>query len=839
MPPHKIDPLGEYRAKRSAERTPEPFGRTAHVLSQRFVVQQHAARALHYDFRLEMDGVLRSWAIPKGPSPNPRDKRLAVQVEDHPLDYVDFEGVIPQGNYGAGAVIVWDRGVWVPLNDPAEGLVKGKLLFELKGYKLRGKWTLVKTRRNQKDWLMIKEKDGHTSDQGTEAFAQDSVLSGRTVHDLKQRADPAQAVSERLHQLGAKKNPISADRVALMLARSGIPFSNSGWLFEIKYDGYRLIAAREMGKARLYSRAGHDLSATFPEIAEVVNALPFEHFILDGEAVVHDERGLPSFDRLQKRGRLTRRADIERASITLPATLYAFDLLALGDFDLRALPLKTRKSVLKNILPSIGPIRFADHIEDQGELMYARVRALGLEGVIAKHADSPYIGGRSAQWIKFTVEKSDDFVVAGFTDPKGLQPLFGALLLAQYSEGEFHYAGRAGTGFSHKTLKEINAQLRSIESADAPQGAPSERSLHWIKPQLVCEVTFKGITPDGVLRQPVFVRLRDDKRPEECLSRLPLQQPVGIAQAQPVSPTVEKTVRFTNPEKVFWPQEGYTKGDLLDYHRAVAPWLLPYLADRPVVLTRYPDGITGKSFFQKDAPEFAPEWVRQERLWSEGSEREINYFIVEDVDSLLYIINLGTIPLHIWSSRLGSLERPDWCILDLDPKGAPFSDVVTIAKAIRRLCAEIALPSFVKTSGSSGLHVLVPLGCEYSYEQSRTLGELLARVMVAELPKLATVTRAIKAREGRVYIDYLQNGHGRLLVAPLSARPLPGATVSMPLSWHEVHGKLDAGRFTIKTALRRLHSLKTEPLRSIMDQKVDLRFALNALSKRFPVAQTR
>ncbi|MGH8594792.1 MAG: DNA polymerase ligase N-terminal domain-containing protein, partial [Gammaproteobacteria bacterium] len=386
--PNEIDPLSEYRVKRSAERTPEPFGRTVRVLSQRFVVQQHAARALHYDFRLEMDGVLRSWAIPKGPSPDPRDKRLAVQVEDHPLDYVDFEGVIPEGNYGAGAVIVWDRGMWVPLSDPAEGLIKGKLLFELKGYKLRGKWTLVKTRRGEKDWLMIKEKDGYTSDQGSEAFAEDSILSGRTVRDLKQGSDPAQAFIQRLLTLGAKKNPVSADRVELMLARSGTPFSKRGWLFEIKYDGYRLLAARQMGRAMLHSRAGHDLSATFPEIADVVNALPFEHFILDGEAVVHDERGLPSFNCLQKRGRLTRRADIERASIALPATLYAFDVLAFADFDLRALALKIRKSVLKDILPSIGPIRFADHIEDQGELMYAHVRELGLEGVLAKHADS-------------------------------------------------------------------------------------------------------------------------------------------------------------------------------------------------------------------------------------------------------------------------------------------------------------------------------------------------------------------------------------------------------------------------------------------------------------------
>ena len=827
----KSDKLGTYRAKRKADRTPEPFGSQGAGSGTRFVVQHHAARALHYDLRLEMDGVLKSWAVPRGPSPNPADKRLAVQVEDHPVDYAAFEGRIPEGNYGAGAVIVWDRGAWVSIGDPAEGLEKGKLLFELKGYKLRGKWTLVKTKRSPKDWLLIKERDAYVSEEGTDGYPADSILSGRTVDDLKTERDTSDDLLAQLKEFGALKRRVRSDKARVMLAQPGRAFSKPGWLFEIKYDGYRLIVVKQNEQALLLSRNGNDLTASFPEIAESVAALPFDYLIMDGEAVVHDEKGIPSFSRLQKRGRLTRSIDIQRASIDLPASLYAFDLLAFDRYDLRPLELEQRKQMLQQVLPTLGPVRYSDHIAEHGEAMFEQMAALGLEGVVAKRADSRYQAGRSGDWVKISVEKSDEFVVAGYTDPKTGKDGFGALLLGQYEDDVLVYVGRVGSGFKAQDHKSLGAELREAKPAPAPRGAPDDKQMHWVAPEWVCEVKYKEITPDGFPRHPVFLGLRDDKAPDECVLRsrtAPLEEPLP-----PVAAPVDKHVPFTNPDKVFWPVEGYTKGDLIDYHRSIAEWLLPYLKDRPVVLTRYPDGIEGKSFFQKDAPGFVPDWIRIETMWSENAEREVRYFIIEDVESLVYIANMGTIPLHVWSSRIATLEQPDWCILDLDPKGAPFEHVIRIAKAIRVLTEEIELPSFIKTSGSTGLHVLIPLGRQYTYEQSRTLGELLARVIVTELPEIATVTRSPARREGKVYVDFLQNGHGRLLVAPFSVRPLPAAPVSMPIRWSELNSRLSIERFHIKNARRRMQSLNEHPLSGLLALQPDLQAALGRLAERF------
>jgi bifunctional non-homologous end joining protein LigD len=823
------DPLKAYRKKRSADRSPEPFGRLGRAHRHLFVVQHHAARRLHYDFRLELDEVLLSWAVPKGPSPNPADKRLAVRVEDHPLEYAAFEGLIPEGNYGAGGVIVWDRGTWVPIGDPVDGLEKGKLLFELRGYKLRGRWTLVKMRRSTKDWLLIKETDGYASEDGTEALPQGSILSGLTAQDIKERRDPAKAIVAKLKRLKAPARPVSPKRAKVMLAHSGAPFTKAGWLFEIKFDGYRLLAGRQANETTLYSRSGQDLTATFPEIADVLQALPFDQLVIDGEAVVHDEEGRPTFGLLQKRGRLTGRHDIERATVELPAQFYAFDLLGIAGYDLRDLPLIKRKEILKDILPSVGPIRYSDHVEEDGEAMYRQVQRLRLEGMIAKRADCRYRAGRSSDWIKISLDKTDDFIIAGYTDPKRTQPEFGALLLAQYEGDTLVYAGRAGTGFTRRDQRELGARLKAAKQATPPRNAEHDADMHWIEPELVCEVRFKQVTADGVLRQPAFVRLRDDKRVEECV-----REPTEPELPEPI-PAVSsdaREVHLTNLDKVFWPSEGITKGDLIEYYRAVSTWLLPYLKERPVVLARHPDGIQGKSFFQKDAPAFAPDWIRIERMWSEHAEREVRYFVVDDIETLVYVINLGTIPLHIWSSRVATVERPDWCILDLDPKGAPFKHVVKIANAIRRLCKAIELPCFLKTSGATGLHVLIPLGHQYSYEQSRTLGELLARVIMRDLPDIATLTRRLDEREGRVYIDYVQNGHGRLLVAPFSVRPLPGAPVSMPLKWAEAGSKLDNRKFTIKTAIRRMRLLKVDPLRQVLKLKPDLSTALVRLSER-------
>lgn len=844
MPPRKPDLLGPYRAKRSLERTPEPAGSQAGgeetANGGLFVIHKHAARRLHFDLRLEMDGVLRSWAVPKGPSYDPGDKRLAVMVEDHPLEYGDFEGLIPEGNYGAGAVIVWDRGRWVPVEDPEQGLAKGKLLFDLQGLKLRGRWTLVKLKKSEKEWLLIKERDGFAS--STEpAPPEESVLSGLTVEDLKAGRTPADEIRAELTRLATPLRPVRPENVRLMLAEtSDRPFSGPGWVFELKLDGYRVLASRD-GGARLLSRNGNDLSGCFPEVERALRALPIDRILLDGEVVALDERGRPSFQRLQQRAQIRRPIDIRRASVESPVTLFAFDLLAFEDFDLRSLPLTTRKRLLRKLLPGAGFVRFLDHFEEDGEILYEQVQKLDLEGIIAKQADSLYRAGRSDAWLKIRTRRSDDFVVVGFTAPKGTRKGFGALYLAQFVDGELTYSGRAGTGFSEGQLTKVRATLEDLRRPDPPCTGPlpQEKGTNWVEPRLVCEVEFTEVTEEGLLRQPVFLRFRDDKRPEECVRSGEAgkrggseEREVRAPEPLPSPAAPPPRVDFTNLQKVFWPEEGYTKGDLIEYYRTITPWILPYLADRPVVLTRFPDGISGKSFFQKDAPSFVPDWIRTERMWSEQAEREIDYFVSGDEASLLYLINLGTIPLHVWASRISDLDHPDWCILDIDPKDAPFSHVVQVAKVAHTLCEEIGLPNLIKTTGSSGLHVLIPLGRQCRYDEARSLAELLARVISAELPEITTFTRQVSRRGGKVYIDYLQNGAGRLIVAPFSVRPLPGAPVSTPLQWDEVTEELDIRSFTMATVPDRMRQLKQDPLREVLDLKPDLADALDRLSGR-------
>ncbi|MGH7498741.1 MAG: DNA ligase D [Gemmatimonadales bacterium] len=841
MAAKKPDPLAAYRAKRELARTPEPPGavgkRPVAAAGGLFVVHKHAARRLHYDLRLEMDGVLRSWAVPKGPSYNTADKRLAVHVEDHPLEYGDFEGLIPEGNYGAGAVIVWDRGQWIPVGDHADGLAKGKLLFELRGRKLHGMWTLVKIKKSERDWLLIKERDAYATSDGPEP-AQESVLSGLTVEELKAGYNPAEAVRNELVRLGAPRKAPRVEAVKLMLAEPrDAAFSAKGWVFELKLDGYRLLAVRNGHEARLVSRNGNDLSSLFPEVIHSLVALPFDRVLLDGEVVALGEAGRPTFQRLQQRARLHRALDIRRATVDNPVTFFAFDLLSFEDFDLRPLPLRERKALLERLLPPAGAIRYLEHFEGDGEALYEQVRQLGLEGIVAKRADAPYRAGRGPAWLKIRTRRTDDFVIVGFTAPKGTRAGFGALYLAQYVAGELVFSGRAGTGFNGKQIAEIRSRLESLKRDTPPCTGPipKEKGITWVEPRMVCEVEYTERTDDGLLRQPVFLRLRDDKQPEECVRQddessgdedaTPGASPQDVL-PEPVTPT------FSNLDKVFWPEEGYTKGDLIEYYRSVSSWILPYLKDRPVVLTRYPDGITGKSFFQKDAPPFVPDWVRTERKWSEQAEREIDYFICDDEATLLYIINLGTIPLHMWASRVASIDRPDWCVLDLDPKEAPFTSVVQVARATHALCRSLGLPSLIKTSGSSGLHVLIPLGRQCAYDEARALGELLARVVVAELPDIATITRQVSRRGEKVYLDYVQNGAGRLLAAPFCVRPLPGAPVSTPLKWSEVNPTLDVGRFTIRTVPARMRKLKTDPVAEVLRLTPDLDRALDLLKER-------
>ena len=837
----KPDHLSTYRAKRSADATPEPFGAPAPAAAPlargRFIVHKHAARNLHYDLRLEMEGVLRSWAVPKGPSRNPADKRLAVNVEDHPLEYGDFEGVIPEGNYGAGAVIVWDRGVWVPLEDPFEGLKKGKLLFDLRGHKLKGRWTLVKIKRGVKEWLLIKERDGFVAADG-EDFPQGSVLSGLTVEELRDGVDRAAPIKKALAKSGAPRRAVDPDGAEPMLAETREePFSREGWVFEVKLDGYRMRAVRDGGKPRLITRNGNDATVAFPELARALRALPFEGLVMDGELVILDDAGRPSFQRLQNRARVSGALAIKRAVVEAPATLFLFDLLALEGYDVRPLPLVARKKLLEQLLPTAGPLKYSEHFERDGEKLYEQAMQLGLEGIVGKKADSTYKSGRSANWIKVRADRTDDFVVVGYSAPEGSRAGFGALHLAQFVDGKLTYSGRAGSGFTAKQTKEVGALLESLRRPDPPCVGPIPKSKDhtWVEPTLVAEVRFKEATDDGLLRQPVFLRFRDDKKPEECVRQGRGKWDVGRdgeemmpAPQRSVPQPTSHEVKLSNLEKVFWPDDKYTKGDLIEYYRTIAPWMLPYLAERPLVLTRFPDGINGKSFFQKDAPAYAQEFVRTVTIWSEDSQRELDYFVCDNASSLVYIANMAAIPLHIWSSRVDALETPDWCILDLDPKEAPFTDVVKVAKTTKALCDEIELPTFIKTSGSTGLHVLIPLGRQCTYEQSRTLGGLLARVVAAELPEIATVTRQVQKRGGKVYLDYVQNGHGRLLVAPYCVRPLPGAPVSMPIEWREVTPKLDIRKFTIKNAVARMKKMG-DPLLPVMTEKPDLVHALNRL----------
>ncbi|MFN2548873.1 MAG: DNA ligase D [Myxococcales bacterium] len=812
--------LDEYRRKRSPDRTPEPMGGGG-PRPGIFVVQKHSATRMHYDLRLEWDGVLKSWAVPRGPSPDPAEKRLAMHTEDHPVEYADFEGVIPAGEYGAGPMIVWDRGQWQPVGDPREGERAGKILFELKGFKLKGMWTLVRM-KSQKEWLLIKETgDGHVRRGEPFPYDDRSILSGLGVEELREHGKRAAEIRAECERLGAPRREVRGEEVEPMLAEPAREaFDDPDWMFELKYDGFRAIVAREDSRPRIFYRRGSDATSVFPDLARALLSLPAERFVADGEIAVLDETGRPVFQRLQKRALLTAPRDVDRAAAELPATLFLFDLLAFEDFDLRPLPLADRKRLLAKLVPSIGPLRAVDHVEGHGRALFASGRELGLEGIVAKRAQSPYRGGRFRDWQKIRSDRVGDFAVVGFSKGEGSRSGFGSVHVAVARDGELLYVGKVGGGFSEKEVKQAREDLEKLRLPKPPcvGPLPGGSGNTWVEPKLVVEVRYKEITEDGLLRQPTFLRFRTDKAPLECIS----------PEAPPAVPSVKREVPFSNLDKIFWPEQKYTKGDLIEYYRAIAPWLLPYLRDRPVMLTRYPDGIAGKSFYQKDAPHFVPAWIRTARVPGE----ENDYFVCDDVESLLYVVNMASIPLHLWSARLSALQNPDWCIVDLDPKTAPFEDVVTLARAAHELCEEIGLPNFCKTSGQKGLHVLIPLGGQLTHAQSITLAELIASTIEKDHGDISSTARHIPSRKGRVYLDCYQNGYGKTIAGPFSARPVPGATVSMPLKWSEVSGRLDPAKYTLKNAPARMKKLGEDPLAKVLVLKPDLQKALARLAER-------
>jgi bifunctional non-homologous end joining protein LigD len=673
------------------------------------------------------------------------------------------------------------------------------------------------------------------------------VLSGLTIDELAAGAPRHQAVIAELAELGAPRRAIAPDRCELMLCHTAdAAFSSDDWVFELKYDGYRLAAFGGAGQAALRYRSGQDPTLRYPELSSALRALPVSGVALDGEVVVLDAEGKPDFQRLAVRAQTHRSSEIQRSALAGPVTYMVFDLLGAAGYDLRGLPLLVRKSLLARILPALGPLKLAEHIPSQGEALLAQVAARGLEGVVAKRAASPYRPTRSRDWLKIKREPEDDFAVCGYTAPKGSRPGLGALHLCLRQDGAWRWAGKVGSGLDDQLLTQLRAELDARPAWQPPFPRPEGTAdVRWVEPELVVQVRY-GEWPDGgPLRFPVFLRLRRDKAAADCTAHRRVTRGAGTAgdggdgREEPAAPPpvqveVERPareLRLSNLGKVFWKPEGITKGDLIDYYRAIAPHILPYLANRPAVLTRYPDGIDGEAFYQKDLPGWAPPWLRTALRWSEHSQREIHYVLIDDADGLAFVANLGAIQLHAWASRNIDLEKPDWTIIDLDPKNAPREHVVPLALAIHALCDAAGLPNYVKTSGQSGLHVLIPLGGQCTFEQARMLAYLIGQLVERRHPDMATTARNPAARRGRVYLDWGQNAHGQLLVVPFSVRPVPGAPVSMPLIWDEVVPGLDPRQFHLRNALDRVTAWAGDPCLPVLGERPDLAAALARLEQ--------
>ncbi|HVP71321.1 MAG TPA: DNA ligase D [Gemmatimonadaceae bacterium] len=674
-----------------------------------------------------------------------------------------------------------------------------------------------------------------------------------TVQEMKDANAWLAALRAEVEAKKAPRGDVRGSQVNHMLATlTEQPFTRTDWLFEIKYDGVRVIAERRGDDVRMFGRSGEDITARYPEIAGAIAALAVPNLVLDGEIIAFDDSGRPSFGRLQKRMLLSKPRDIAAAMARVPVRAVFFDCLALEGHDLRKLPLRDRKELLARALPPAGIVQSADHVAAPGEAFYEAASERGLEGIIGTRVDSAYTGRRAPEWVKIKCQKRQEFVIGGWTEPRGSGRHFGALHVGVFEDGRLRHVTRVGSGFDDAFQDKLWPQLESLARKDSPFGdtGPNTRVDHWVEPRLVCEVRFTEWTADEGLRHPIFLGMRDDKKPEDVHredSRAPIEETAveeaapeeGAADPEDAPPArsraakapAERVVRLSNLKKVFWPDDGYTKADLIAYYETVAPLMLPYLRDRPIVLTRYPDGIKGKSFFQKDAPVFVPDWIRTETVYSKDSDRDIKFFVLDDVESLRYVANMGTIPIHMWSARSGSLEQPDWLVIDLDPKGAPFSQVVEVAKVARLILEELELPSHPKTSGATGLHILIPLGRRYTHAECKTFARLLATLIQHETPEISTLARPLHARGGKVYVDWGQNGHGITIVAPYSLRPLPGASASCPLRWSEVNAKLDPKNFTLKTLPKRFEKME-DPLAAILGPGIDMGTAIAAIEAR-------
>ncbi len=840
--------LDAYRKKRDPGHTPEPFGgaetSSGRTMEGAFVVHLHDARRRHYDLRLEVGGALESFSVPKGPTLNPGERRLAVRTEPHPLEYLHFEDVIPEGNYGAGPMIAWDTGSVRYLSEPAEEqLRKGKLEFELTGHKLHGRFLLVRLKDTEKDWLLFKKHDAFAAP-GTDIVQEKprSVLSGLDIGELGHASDIGREIEERAAALGAPVGKIELGMVPMRACPAPKGSLGADYVFELKMDGVRCIARKNGPDVLLQTRTLRDVTRVYPEVARAVDKLAAARLVLDGELITLDQAGQPSFQRLAARIHLAKSADIRRAEARIPVLYVVFDLLAMGDRDLRRLPLHARKELLHRLVRAPGEIRTLDVLEGDPTMLLDFCRERRLEGLVAKRRDAPYRPGpsRSSDWIKLKCERDDDFVVVGYTLGEGARSRLGALDVAAFEAGELRYRGKVGSGLDEDSIGALLARLAALRTdkptAKGPYNAAPRGRVH-VSPELVVSVRFSGYTDDGNLRFPVFRGIRDDVAPEECVASPHADR--DEAEIERLAAEAIHTggaaggldhVSVERPDKVLFPEGGITKQDVADYYSAVAPVLLPHLRDRPVMLVRYPDGITGKFFYQWNVPAGLPTWVPTLRVRLPGRAEFMEVFHIRDEATLVYVANLGAIPIHMIASRVPALEQCDFLNIDLDVSGGTFANVITLARSLKSVLDTIGLTGFPKTSGQSGLHVFVPLGPAVSYETARALADLLGHMLVRKHPDIATMDRAKQRRGSRIYVDTGQTGSSRTIVAPYAVRAMPGATVSTPLTWDEVDDTLDPRAFDLRTVPRRVARL-SDPMAALLTEKPCVLTAIERLEK--------
>ena len=828
--------LEEYKRKRNFQKTKEPRGRLGSRNLPIFVVQRHAARRLHFDFRLQVGGALASWAVPKGPPEEVGEKRLAIHVEDHPIEYAKFEGDIPAGNYGAGHVDIWDEGTFEVegTQSAAQQIAHGDLKFRLFGKRLTGSFVLVKMKHASRgnEWLFIRR--GRSD---VQADNQEEEWKGKAgaIFSGKGHVGPPQALP------GAEETPMPPSVSVALAELSDKVFSSPDWLFEIKWDGERSLAFMRDGEVEFRARSGRNITAEYPELKTIVKQFNARKAILDGEIVVLDEDGRSDFARIQPRfGVLNPPRSLQQTS---PVTYYVFDLLYCDGFDLRNVPLEKRKELLQKLLRPSETIRYSDHVLEAGTELFTIAKERQLEGIIAKRLDSPYVGKRSSNWLKFKIVHDLDVVIGGWTSPRKSRDHFGALLMGLYFGKSLKYIGSVGTGFDRAMLERTRAMLDTLTASESPfSSTPKLReAVHWVKPQLVARVKYGQWTKDKKLRQPVFLGFQEDRKASDCNAEEEIpeqiakshrivrkQKPARLKTADAPGTLFDikqlerelsggdketihlaldaKRISLTHLNKIYFNVPRLRKRDVLLYYLRTAEYILPFLKDRPMVLKRYPNGIEGEFFFQKESPASRPEWVKTAEIFSKERGATIPYVLGNDLATLLYLTNLGCIDHNPWSSRAEDQDHPGYIFFDLDPTdGTSFDVVLRVARAIQEQLKRLRLHSFLKTSGASGFHIYIPIQPKYTYEEARLLAGAIGQRVQAKMPKVVTFERSVsKRREGTVLIDAVQNAKGKPLAAPYSLRPVAGARVSAPVTAAEIKTKIKPEELNIVTIFKRL-----------------------------------